>query len=51
MTWHQTSSYRRQPNRRSAVGLDATDGFLNNLADPNGDLAREWDHEAGDLLA
>ena len=25
------------------VGLDPTDGFLNSLADPNGDLAREWD--------
>jgi RNA polymerase sigma-70 factor, ECF subfamily len=23
--------------------VDATDGFLNRLADPNGELAREWD--------
>ena len=23
--------------------MDATDGFLNSLADPNGELAREWD--------
>ena len=25
------------------AGLDLTDGFLDQLADPNGALAREWD--------
>jgi RNA polymerase sigma-70 factor, ECF subfamily len=32
---------RRRPRRRG--GRDAADAFLNNLADPNSELAREWD--------
>ena len=37
--------YRRQRRRRPAVGLDPADGFLERLADPNDDLAREWDRD------
>jgi RNA polymerase sigma-70 factor, ECF subfamily len=27
------------------VGVDAADGFLERLSDPNGDLARDWDRD------
>lgn len=36
-------SWRRSQRRRPALGLDLAEGFLDELADPNGDLAREWD--------
>ena len=36
---------RRRRHRRPTVGLDPADGFLDSLADPNGELAREWDLE------
>ncbi len=34
---------RRRYAHGAGPGPGAADGFLNNLADPNGDLAREWD--------
>jgi RNA polymerase sigma-70 factor (ECF subfamily) len=43
VTVHKVLNYRRQRQRRPAVGLDPADGFLERLSDPNGDLAREWD--------
>jgi RNA polymerase sigma-70 factor (ECF subfamily) len=43
VTVNKVRTYRRKRNRRPAIGADATDGFLARLADPNGDLAREWD--------
>jgi RNA polymerase sigma factor (sigma-70 family) len=43
VTVNRVRSYRRQ--RRPAVGLDPAEGFLDRLADPNGDLASEWDRE------
>ncbi len=43
VTVNKVRTYRRRRHRRPAGGLDATDGFLNSLADPNGELAREWD--------
>ena len=43
VTVNKVRTYRRKRNRRPMVGVDATDGFLDRLADPSGDLAREWD--------
>jgi RNA polymerase sigma-70 factor (ECF subfamily) len=43
VTVNRVRTYRRQ--RRPAVGLDPADGFLDQLADPNGHLASEWDRE------
>ena len=43
VTINKTRTHHRRRKRRPAVGLDPADGFLDRLADPNGDLAREWD--------
>jgi RNA polymerase sigma-70 factor, ECF subfamily len=43
VTVNKVRSHRRKRHRRPAVGLDPANGFLDSLADPNGDLAREWD--------
>jgi RNA polymerase sigma-70 factor, ECF subfamily len=43
VTVNKVRTHRRRVHRRPAVSRDATDGFLNSLADPNGELAREWD--------
>jgi RNA polymerase sigma-70 factor (ECF subfamily) len=43
VTVNKVRSHRRRTHRRPTVGRDATDGFLDSLADPNGELAREWD--------
>jgi RNA polymerase sigma-70 factor (ECF subfamily) len=40
---NKVRTFRRK--RKPAVGLDPADGFLERLADPNDDLAREWDRE------
>jgi RNA polymerase sigma-70 factor (ECF subfamily) len=40
---NKARSSRKRRHRRPAVGLDPAEGFLDQLADPNGDLAREWD--------
>ena len=45
VTVNRIRTYRRKRHRRPAVGLDPTDGFLERLSDPNGDLAREWDQD------
>jgi len=45
VTVNKIRNYRRKRHRRSAVGLDPADGFLERLSDPNGDLAREWDRD------
>ncbi len=42
VTVNKVRTHRRR-RRRTAAGLDPADGFLDSLADPNGDLAREWD--------
>jgi RNA polymerase sigma-70 factor, ECF subfamily len=36
-------NHRKRQSRRRAVGMDACDAFLNRLAKPNSELAREWD--------
>jgi RNA polymerase sigma-70 factor (ECF subfamily) len=45
VTVNKVRTYRRRRHRRLTVGLDPADGFLDSLADPSGDLAREWDAE------
>jgi RNA polymerase sigma-70 factor (ECF subfamily) len=43
VTVNKVRTHRRRRHRRPTAGVDATDGFLNSLADPHGELAREWD--------
>jgi RNA polymerase sigma-70 factor, ECF subfamily len=43
VTINKTRTHHRRRKRRPTVGLDPAEGFLDSLADPNGDLAREWD--------
>jgi RNA polymerase sigma-70 factor (ECF subfamily) len=45
VTVNKVRNDRRRRHRRPAVGLDATDGFLERLSDPNDDLARQWDRD------
>lgn len=45
VTLNQLRAWRKKRQRRPTVGLDPADGFLDRLADPAGDLAREWDQE------
>jgi RNA polymerase sigma-70 factor (ECF subfamily) len=45
VTVNKVRSHRRRRRRMPAVGLDPVEGFLDRLADPDGDLAREWDRE------
>jgi RNA polymerase sigma-70 factor (ECF subfamily) len=45
VTVNKVRTHRRKRHRRPAVGMDPADGFLDSLADPNGDLAREWDSD------
>jgi len=45
VTVNQVRNDRRRRRRRPVVGLDPADGFLERLADPHGDLAREWDRD------
>src|SRR5271156_3628551 len=43
VTVNKVRTHRRRRNRRPGAGVDPADGFLDSLADPDGDLAREWD--------
>ena len=45
VTVNKVRTHRRRMYRRPTAGRDATDGFLQSLADPNGELAREWDSD------
>jgi RNA polymerase sigma-70 factor (ECF subfamily) len=45
ITVNKVRSDRKRRGQIPAVGLDPADGFLDQLADPNGDLAREWDRD------
>jgi RNA polymerase sigma-70 factor, ECF subfamily len=45
VTVNKIRNYRRQRHRRAAAGLDPATGFLERLANPNDDLAREWDQD------
>jgi RNA polymerase sigma-70 factor (ECF subfamily) len=43
VTVNKVRTHRRKLRKRPATGTDAADEFLDRLADPNSDLAREWD--------
>jgi RNA polymerase sigma-70 factor (ECF subfamily) len=43
VTVNRVRTHRRKGRKRPVTGIDPADGFLDSLADPNGDLAREWD--------
>jgi RNA polymerase sigma-70 factor (ECF subfamily) len=45
ITVNKARNFGKQRNRRPTVRLDLTDGFLDQMADPESDLAREWDRE------
>jgi RNA polymerase sigma-70 factor (ECF subfamily) len=56
VTVNRVRSRRKARQRRPSVGLDPTDHFLSQVADPNSELARQWDrehdrHVVGKLLA
>ena len=42
---NKARAYCKQRNRRPAVGMDRAELFLEQMADPESDLAREWDRE------
>jgi RNA polymerase sigma-70 factor (ECF subfamily) len=43
VTVNQLRNHRRKQHRQPAVGLESTRAFLDRLAEPNSELAREWD--------
>jgi RNA polymerase sigma-70 factor (ECF subfamily) len=43
VTVNKARAHRRRVHRHRTVALDPAEGFLNSLADADGDLAREWD--------
>jgi RNA polymerase sigma-70 factor (ECF subfamily) len=45
VTVNKLRSYRRKRHRRPVVGLDPAEAFLDGLADPRSELAREWDQD------
>jgi RNA polymerase sigma-70 factor, ECF subfamily len=45
VTVNRVRTHRKRRHKRPAVGLDPAEQFLESLADPNGDLAREWDQD------
>ncbi len=47
---NRARSYCRKRIRRPVVGLDLTDGFLDRMADPQSELARELDREHDEFV-
>jgi len=45
VTVNKVRRYRKIRRRQRVVGFDPVDDFLERLADPNDDLAREWDRD------
>jgi RNA polymerase sigma-70 factor, ECF subfamily len=43
VTVNRVRTHRRKRRRIPVAGIDPAEGFLSELADPNGNLAREWD--------
>ena len=43
VTVNKVRTVRKQVDRRPAAGHELTDGFLDQLAEPQSELAREWD--------
>ena len=40
---NKVRTFRKKRGRKPVAGMDLTDGFLDRLAQPNSELAREWD--------
>jgi RNA polymerase sigma-70 factor (ECF subfamily) len=45
ITVNKARNYNKQRCRRPAVGMDLRDHFLDQMADPESELASEWDRE------
>jgi RNA polymerase sigma-70 factor, ECF subfamily len=45
ITANKARTYCKRLDRRRTVGMDRTETFLEQMADPESDLAREWDRE------
>jgi RNA polymerase sigma-70 factor (ECF subfamily) len=45
VTINKVLAHRKRRRRQPQAGRDATDLYLEQLADPQGDLAQEWDRE------
>jgi RNA polymerase sigma-70 factor (ECF subfamily) len=45
VTVNKVRNHRRRRHRQPVVGFDQSEGFLERLADPDGDLAHEWNQE------
>jgi RNA polymerase sigma-70 factor (ECF subfamily) len=45
VTVNKVRSHRKRRRRQRAAGFDPAEGFLDQLADPGGELAHEWDKE------
>ena len=45
ITANKARNHCKQRDRRPTVGMDQAEGFLEQMADPGSDLAREWDRE------
>ncbi len=43
VTVNKVRTFRKQLGRKPVAGMDLTDGFLDRLAEPNSELAPEWD--------
>jgi len=43
VTVNRVRTYRKQSHRRPAAGFALTEGFMDNLAAPNSELAQQWD--------
>ena len=45
VTVNKVRSHRKRRSRRLPIAIDPAEKFLEQLADPSGNLAREWDQE------
>jgi RNA polymerase sigma-70 factor (ECF subfamily) len=45
ITANKARNHCKQRDRRPTIGMDQTEGFLEQMAGPGSDLAREWDRE------
>ncbi len=45
VTVNKARTHARRRHRRPVAGQDLTDGFLDRMEAPDGDLAREWDQD------
>jgi RNA polymerase sigma-70 factor, ECF subfamily len=48
ITANKARNHCKQRDRRPTVGMDQAEGFLERMADPESDLARDWDREHDD---